>query len=333
MERGGLISHAWNDFLRGFNDPELPDLFAVDPFTIYPDFLRTEPELKHFERANAIQYHKLADCLRSTTFFGIEGLEEAVHALEGMRKVLLEDWLVSLACDCVVFPAAGDVGPANADSSFEGASLAWRNGVYYSNGNRAIRHLGIPTVSVSMGVLSDKSVPMNLTFAGPAYDDIKLLKYANAFEARTHRRVAPSHTPPLDSDVILLQSGSRTASAARPGLAVEKFQTTADDTDLSLLRVSIEGVVTVPILAKGIPELEITVDAATVSSHDIQIVELPPDQNQAQFSFKVHTTTTKPTERRRLERILAPVAKDMLMTVVLARSIPGGRPTGWLGLI
>ncbi|TDZ15305.1 Glutamyl-tRNA(Gln) amidotransferase subunit A [Colletotrichum orbiculare MAFF 240422] len=179
MERSALIAHAWNEFIKSFNDPKLPNLAAVDPLNIYPDSLRTEPELRHFEKANAIQYHKLTSYLNGT-IFDVPGLEEAVKALEGMRKVLLEDWLTSLNCHVVVFPAAGDVGPANADNSFEGADLAWRNGVYYSNGNRAIRHLGIPTVSVPMGILVDKGVPMNLTFAGRAYDDVQLLKESTA---------------------------------------------------------------------------------------------------------------------------------------------------------
>ncbi|WAO95354.1 Amidase domain-containing protein [Fusarium falciforme] len=332
MERGALIAHAWNDFLKDFNDSTLPDLFAVDPFNIYPNSLRTEPELRHFETANAIQYHKLADYLRNTTFFGVDGIEQAVKALEGMRKVLLEDWLKGLGCDCVAFPAAGDVGPANADSSFEGSDLAWRNGTYYSNGNRALRHLGIPSVSVPMGLMSDKRVPVNLTFAGRAYDDVKLLQWANAYEAKTQHRIPPPHTPALESDVVPLSKTERQVDLPRPQLIVEKFEVAPKD-DGTSLGVTLQGTVTIASPMAGPPELDMTIDASSVPSDKISVKELPrTGEGEAQFSFAVDTITPKPVERQGLDKTWTPVARDMTMAVVLARAAPGGRPTGWLGL-
>ncbi|KAI8712186.1 Amidase domain-containing protein [Fusarium sp. LHS14.1] len=332
MERGALIAHAWNDFLKDFNDSTLPDLFAVDPLSIYPDSLRTDPELRHFETANAIQYHKLADYLRNTTFFGVDGMEEAIKALEGMRKVLLEDWLKGLGCDCVAFPAAGDVGPANADSRFEGADLAWRNGTYYSNGNRAMRHLGIPSVSVPMGLMSDKKVPVNLSFAGRAYDDVKLLQWANAYEAKTQHRVPPPHTPALESDVVPLSNTERQVDLPRPQLIVEQFEVTPSD-DGASLAVTLLGTVTIASPMTGPPDLDITIDASSVPSDKISVKELPKTgEGKAKFSFTVNTATPKPVVRQGLDKTWAPVARDMTMVVVLARVAPDGRPSGWLGL-
>ncbi|RSL96835.1 hypothetical protein CDV31_013301 [Fusarium ambrosium] len=332
MERGALIAHAWNDFLKDFNDATLPDLFAVDPFNIYPDSLRTEPELRHFETANAIQYHKLTDYLRNTTFFGVDGMEQAVKALEGMRKVHLEDWIKGLGCDCVAFPAAGDVGPANADSNFEGSDLAWRNGTYYSNGNRAMRHLGIPSVSVPMGLMSDKKVPVNLTFAGRAYDDVKLLQWANAYEAKTQHRIPPPYTPALESDIIPLSNTKRQVNFPRPQLMVEKFEVTSKD-DGTSLGVTLQGTVTIASPMMGPPELDMTIDAFPIPSDKISIKELPKTgEGEAQFSFTVNTITPKPVERRGLDKTWVPVVRDMTMAVVLARAAPDGRPTGWLGL-
>ncbi|KAL6404277.1 Glutamyl-tRNA(Gln) amidotransferase subunit A-like protein [Ilyonectria robusta] len=334
VERGPLIAHAWNDFLKGFGDSELPDIFAVDPFNIYPESLRTEPELKHFEKANAIQYHKLADYVRNTTFYEVEGLEEAVKGLEGMRKVLLEDWLTCLGCDCVAFPAAGDVGPANADSSFEGAALAWRNGTYYSNGNRAMRHLGIPSMSVPMGIMSDKGVPVNLTLAGRAYDDVKLLEWANAFEAKTKHRVPPPNTPALDSDVIPLIP-ERSSRALHPKLNIEKFEAIPEnDMARSSLRVNVQGLVTVPAPAFGLPELDIMIDGTAIPVENIAVETLSQTAaGEVQFLFKAQAVTLKPIEREGLERTRAPVARDMTMGVVLAKATKGGQPAGWLGLI
>jgi amidase len=83
-----------------------------------------------------------------------------------------------------------DVNEASAD-------LGWRNGVWIANGNLAIRHLGIPTVTVPMGVMADIRMPVGLTIAGRAYDDCRLLAWAAAFEAIRPRREEPPRTPRL----------------------------------------------------------------------------------------------------------------------------------------
>ena len=57
----------------------------------------------------------------------------------------------------------------------DSADIAWRNGVWVANGNLAIRHLGIPTVTVPMGTMADIHMPVGLTFAGRAYSDTALL--------------------------------------------------------------------------------------------------------------------------------------------------------------
>jgi amidase len=96
-----------------------------------------------------------------------------------------------LALDAVIFPAMADVGPADADVDPASAELAWRNGVWVANGNLAIRHLGVPTVTVPMGTMGDIGMPVGLTFAGRAYDDTALLAMAAAFEATRERRKPP----------------------------------------------------------------------------------------------------------------------------------------------
>jgi amidase len=48
-----------------------------------------------------------------------------------------------------------------------------------------------------MGTMDDISMPVGLTFAGRAYDDLALLRFAAAFEATGPRRTSPPRTPPL----------------------------------------------------------------------------------------------------------------------------------------
>jgi amidase len=88
-----------------------------------------------------------------------------------------------LGLDAVVFPAVADVGPAEMDVNKASADLGWRKGVWVANGNLVVRHLGIPTVTVPMGTMADIGMPVGLTFAGRASDDVALLRMAAAFEA------------------------------------------------------------------------------------------------------------------------------------------------------
>jgi amidase len=131
------------------------------------------------------------------SFLAISTIPQGVHALERTRQVDLEDWMDGLRLDAVIFPAVADVGPADMDVNPASADLGWRNGVWVANGNLAIRHLGIPTVTVPMGTMADIGMPVGLTFAGRAYDDVALLRYAGAFDFTGRRRTSPPRTPPL----------------------------------------------------------------------------------------------------------------------------------------
>ncbi|KAL2856994.1 hypothetical protein BJX68DRAFT_263518 [Aspergillus pseudodeflectus] len=124
--------------------------------------------------------------------YSIPGLGKPLQNLESKRKSDFEDWFDEWGLDAVVWPCNGDVGKADADDNEASAAEAWRNGVLYSNGNCAIRQLGIPTVSVPMGIMADIGMPVNLTFASKAYDDSSLFRYAYAFEktSRLRKRLA-----------------------------------------------------------------------------------------------------------------------------------------------
>ncbi|HAN25465.1 MAG TPA: amidase, partial [Microbacterium ginsengisoli] len=106
-------------------------------------------------------------------------------------------WMDAQGLDVLAFPAVADIARADMDVNPASADAGWANGVWVANGNLAIRHLGIPTVTVPMGLLADIRMPVGLTFAGRAYDDERMLRLAAAFEAIRPRRVAPPRTPAL----------------------------------------------------------------------------------------------------------------------------------------
>ncbi|KAE8353741.1 amidase signature domain-containing protein [Aspergillus coremiiformis] len=202
VERCQLVAHSWDDFLAANGQPGLDSLSCVDPDTIFPlapGSLRGTPDA-----ANQLRWHDMVEYPKNKpdSIFKVPNLEQAIEALESARKETFEQWMDNHSLDAVVFPANGDVGRANADVDPEASLYAWKNGVKYSNGNREIRHLGIPTVSVPMGLMEDTKMPINLTFAGKAYDDTELLRYAYAFEETTHYRQIPPLVPGLDTDFI-----------------------------------------------------------------------------------------------------------------------------------
>ena len=63
-------------------------------------------------------------------------------------------------------------------------------------------------------------MPVNLTFAGKAYEDNALLRYGFAFERATENRVKPLRVPSLDSDRVLVES-RRIPLPSPPELVVE----------------------------------------------------------------------------------------------------------------
>ncbi len=191
-----LTAWAFDDFLRANDDPALNRLVDVDGPLIFPHDPGTLPNREGDLAAGMDEYVKMAE-RGITPWDRIDTLADGLRALEHTRKIDLEDWLQALQLDAVVFPTVADVAPANADVDPAAADIAWSNGVWVANGNLAIRHLGVPTVTVPMGLMADIGMPVGLTFAGRAYDDTQLLRFAAAFEATGQRRVIPPRTPPL----------------------------------------------------------------------------------------------------------------------------------------
>ena len=195
-----LSAWAWEDFLRANGDPALHSLAEIDGATIFPHPDGALPDRYTGFDDDIAEY---PGWVRDNPGVGIADmpeLEDGLRGLEETRRRDLEAWMDVLRLDAVVFPAVADVGPADMDVNPESADLGWRNGVWIANGNLAIRHLGIPTVTVPMGRMSDIGMPIGLTFAGRAYDDTRLLRFAAAFEtagSRGTRRTPPPRTPAL----------------------------------------------------------------------------------------------------------------------------------------
>ncbi|KAK2037949.1 amidase signature enzyme [Colletotrichum somersetense] len=217
-----LMAYAWDDFLADNGDANVAvSLMQVPSAAIFPRPPGSLPD--KYDSSDPLVRHTdvVAHIADRMPTYDIPGLDKALHDLEYRRKTDFEDWLDALGLDIMVWPCNGDVGKADADVSEVSATEAWRNGVLYSNGNCAIRQLGIPTVSVPMGVMADTGMPVNLTFASKAYDDSNLLRYAFAFEKGSKLRKSPPRTPGLTTDIISKVEGKSKIGLMPPKLLVD----------------------------------------------------------------------------------------------------------------
>ncbi len=195
-----LSAWSWEDFLQANGDPALNTLTDVDGATIFPHPEGALPDRYTGFDDDIAEYPGWVRAHPGAGLADMPELEAGLRGLEETRRVDLEAWMDGLGLDAVVFPAVADVGPADMDVNPTSADLGWRNGTWIANGNLAIRHLGIPSVTVPMGVMADIGMPIGLTFIGRAYDDAALLRLACAFEASGapgERRTPPPRTPRL----------------------------------------------------------------------------------------------------------------------------------------
>jgi amidase len=193
-----LTAWAFDDFLQANGDPKLNRLVDVDGPKIFPHDPGTLPNREGDLAAGMDEYVRMAE-RGITPWHAIDTLADGLRGLEETRRIDLEEWMDAQGLDAVLFPTVADVAPADSDVNPASADIAWSNGVWVANGNLAIRHLGVPTVTVPMGVMADIGMPVGLTFAGRAYDDSTLLRLASAFESTGPKRMIPPRTPALVS--------------------------------------------------------------------------------------------------------------------------------------
>lgn len=195
-----LSAWGWEDFLQANGDPQLHTLAQVDGASIFPHPDGALPDRYAGFDDDIAEYPGWVRANPGVGFEDMAELPDGLRGLEETRRVDLEEWMDEHELDAVVFPAVADVGPADMDVNHASADLGWRNGTWIANGNLTVRHLGIPTVTVPMGLMRDIGMPIGLTFAGRAYDDSALLRLAAAFEAigaPGARRTPPPRTPRL----------------------------------------------------------------------------------------------------------------------------------------
>lgn len=242
-EMGPVIARSWQEFLEDNDMDRLCNLADVDGDRVFPQ----APERVYANAGTAFDYARLVELAKAglPAWEDLPGFKQSLRGLEEARQQDFEEWMKRLGLDAVVFPANGDVASADLFERPEHMDDALRNGVLFSNGNRAIRHLGIPTVTVPMGKMADISMPVGLTIAGPAYADDLLLDIAYTYEKRSQHRPRPPRTPAIPASTVEVSSvPQERADPPENGLSIDVHtnMVASEDGCTADVVINIEGV-------------------------------------------------------------------------------------------
>ena len=274
-----ILAHGWDTFLRTNNDPALNRLASVEHTQIFPAPSSSLPD-RYGEVVDYENRYRDVVAMAAAGLPPVEqlpGFTEGLAALEALRKSLFEDWLQDLGLDGIVFPAYADVGAQDADITKDSADRAGDNRVFFSNGNYALRHFGIPSITVAMGIMEDTGMPVGLTIAGPAYKDKELLSYGYAFEAAGSLRTSPRLAPRLITDHLPGCAVDNEGEASIPEISVEAHVGTSGLSEGARL-IELSGMVHAPDDSRIV--LSINVDMIPVIREEAgwkATVVLPPE--------------------------------------------------------
>ncbi|RSH82049.1 uncharacterized protein EHS24_008253 [Apiotrichum porosum] len=239
--QGGIADHGYVP--REFFKAELEDLsaFALEDFVTataeHPDaqgprsFAHVDPALVFPLPVGQIQ-SDYGDDMEMGTYVSIvkdgvrqpadiEHVAEGIKGLARARAELLDAWMDSNGFAALALPTLADVAPADADLNPVSHALAVRNGTWVANGNLWVRHLGVPTVTVPMGLADDIGMPFGITFAGRGWDDTRLLELGAALEAASPKRPVPGRTPVLAPVPVLSSSPPAASTSAASALDLD----------------------------------------------------------------------------------------------------------------
>lgn len=312
LERCKMIATAWDDFLRHMNDPKYPNLSSADQEKIHPHIAPFDDPKAMSEAQNIVQYSDMIKSVRTRTesLHTLPQCESAVKALEGMRKVLYDDWMDLQGLDLLAFPTNGDVPFANADEDLDSMRHALQDGIKYANGGRALKHLGVPCITVPMGEMEEKGMPVGITFAAKGWADQDLLRFAFAYENAFKRRTMPRKAPALDTDTVSLVC--RSLTAVRPVLSVDHISSeTIKDDRTEIRSVSINGKVSSPDPRVPVSSMTVFVDG---KPSDGVVVKA------RQWSFERQLTRPKTHDKY---PTLRKVPKDNFMLTFVAKTTNG----------
>ncbi|GAB3597856.1 amidase [Microbacterium tumbae] len=202
FELGDLLTTAWQEHLDVYGDGRA--LRTVDPARVRPtppgalDDAAGDPHPGRdtFDFPAVLTATPLSARRRAET------VRPALRGIVAARERHFDAWLHEHRLDAVLFPANSDIGRWDSDTVAASAAASWADGVLFSTMNHVMRRVGLPSVTLPMGVMADTRMPVGLTLAGAAYSDERLIDLAERIETLLPPRVPPQ-LPPENAPALL----------------------------------------------------------------------------------------------------------------------------------
>lgn len=191
FELGELVSAAWQEHLDAYGDGRL--LRDVDPDLVRPtppgalDDMAGDP---HPGR-DSFDFASVLTAVPPTPQRIAETARPALQGLVAARERHFDAWMRAHHLDGVLFPANSGIGRWDTDVDIASARASWADGVLFSSMNHVMRRVGLPSVTLPMGVMADTGIPVGLTLVGEAYADESVIDLAELIEALLPPRVPP----------------------------------------------------------------------------------------------------------------------------------------------
>lgn len=183
-EFSSVATAGWEFFLRNNGCDNISSLSDIDPEDIFPEGFKGLPA--KYNPLPPINIDPrvvdLSNAQLEAFLFGNPEIGSAIEALDRYRHTALDAWMRAKDFDVLMFLANTDHASINAGISPQATVRAWEEGVACSTGNFMVRQLGLPTVTLPIGVRSDNDMPVGITLLTRPGQDAKLLKIAHQVE-------------------------------------------------------------------------------------------------------------------------------------------------------
>ena len=184
LEFSAIATAGWELYLRTNGHPGLSSLAEVDPKDIFPEGFKGLPAKYNPLPPITVDSDvvQLSDTELDALLFDNPDIGSAVKALQDFRHESLDDWMTAQGLDVLLFLANTDHASVASGHSPEATVHAWQEGVACSTGNFMVRQLGLPTVTLPIGIRDDNHMPIGLTLLARPGQDGKLINTAHQIE-------------------------------------------------------------------------------------------------------------------------------------------------------
>ena len=200
-----------NEFYTSVRWPEFPVQFKAYLATLGPKYPKSLDEM--IERSEKFTSTRADGARPNPSRWTLFKQEAASGSMQDYKYTSVHDYILPAIrqaiegviatnkLDAMIYPTSGNKTPLIAGTLERGPA---RPGAAAGGGTNFQNFTGFPDLIVPAGFTGD-SLPVAISFVGPAFSEGKLISYGYSFEQATHARRRPVHTPALKDDTVAVK--------------------------------------------------------------------------------------------------------------------------------